>query len=138
MARAITKHKREVFLLKEDQDLPFEEQTAFILGPVSYQVQQQVMQLIGMGEAGTPMAVNALIKACLKDVERERPLRGVDGEPIEFEVDKHGVVRDSWLVHLTMPMRSEIAKNRLETFMPNEAEDEMSDVEKSEPSSLTA
>lgn len=139
MARALTKKNRETFILKADQGKPVEEQTGFLLGPVSYQVQQDVMQMVLTGGTGVPLWVTKLLKACLKGTEEGRPLRDEDGEAVPFEVDKHGLVKDRWLELLSFPDRVEIAENRLATFMPElEKDEELSDVEKSEPSSPSA
>ena len=134
MARAITKKAREVYVLLADRNRPTEEQTGFILGPVPYIVQQDVVQMVMAGQIGASLWVTRLLKACLKGVEDARPLRDQDGDPVPFAIDKNGVVKDSWLENLTFNDRAEIAKNRLSTFLPDEEEEGLSDLEKSEPS----
>ena len=138
MARALTKKTREVYILKSDRDKPSEEQTAFLLGPVSYQVQQDVMQMVLTGGTGMPLWVTRLLKACVKGVEEGRPLRDEEGDPVPCTFDKHGVIRDSWLELLSFNDRVEIAENRLATFMPDLENEELNDLEKSEPSSPSA
>lgn len=125
-------------LLKADQGLEREEQTGFIMGPVSYAVQREIMPMILSGNVGAAIWVDRLLKECLKGVEEDRPLRDEDGEPIPFATDKKGRVKESFLERLDFNDRVELAENRLKTFMTELADDEAveaDDLEKSEPAS---
>ena len=127
MARALDRKHEEIVILKADQPLPREQQTGFIMGPVSYSLRKRVVPLM---EAGLTSAwVDLLIKECLLGVEASRPLRDSNGEEVPFKksAGKKGrpaQVSNRWLENLPQGDLSELAVSRAATFQPDLLDDE--------------
>lgn len=142
MAIAITKKNREVVFLEADLELPEDQRTGFIMGPVAQEVRDQVTSMIAVGAGAASQWKTVLLRHCLLGFSDQFPFRDEDGDPIKFAAKK-GVVKTSILEMMDLEMQTELAGNRLETFIKpdndeDEGEKELSDLEKSEPLSPTA
>ena len=127
MARALDRKNEEVVILKADKPLPREQQTGFVMGPVSYSLRQRVVPLM---EAGlTSSWVDLLLKECLLGTAPGMPLRDANGDEIPFKKSagkrgKPSQVSNTWLENLAQGDLAELAVNRAATFQPDLLDEE--------------